>query len=178
MTGSDNDKRKRFAEVVSPHLDEAFRLARWLAGNRTDGEDILQDAALRAFQNIDQFRGQSARAWVLAIVRNTALTWLSRNRNLAKQIDEHVDDMAEAADGDSNPTPETVLFNKLEADRVRGAVADLPLVFREVLVMREFQGLSYRELASVTGLPIGTVMSRLSRARQLLLASLAEHRND
>jgi RNA polymerase sigma-70 factor (ECF subfamily) len=168
----------RFAEVFMPHLADAFRLARWLTGSRADAEDIVQEASLRAFKAIRGFGGSNARAWVLTIVRNTSYTWLAKNRPsaivLRSDLDEKTrEDVDQIAD-DARHTPEASLIAKLEADEIRQAVADLPPQFREVLVLREIHELDYRTIADVVQIPIGTVMSRLARARRLVLASFRE----
>lgn len=174
MSGSEDDKGKRFAEIVLPYLDEAFRLARWLTGNRADAEDVLQEASLRAFNGLDQFRGGNARAWFLTIARNTAFNWLKKNRTDCLSLDEMSEQSIEAAGQSTTATPEAIVLGKIDSDRIHQAIANLPLVFREIVIMREIQGLSYREMAQIAGLPIGTVMSRLARARNLLVLALAE----
>ena len=176
---SDQD-RARFQSVVIPHLADAYALARWLTGDRTDAEDVVQEACLRAFRGIAGFAGVNARAWLLTIVRHTAYTWLAKNRSAALVM---VDDLAaveerQAARGGSayeagTPTPEAALIAKADAERLQSAIAALPLPFREALVLRDVQGLDYREIAEVTKVPIGTVMSRLARARARLIAEIA-----
>ena len=173
------DDRTRFANVVTPHLADAFALARWLTGNRADAEDVVQDACLRAYRAIGTFAGGNARAWVLTIVRHTAYTWLRRNRSAALVL---VDDLEAVEHAQANPgepdrvTPETELIAKADAARLEAAIAELPVPFRETLVLRDIQGLDYREIASVTQVPIGTVMSRLARARRRLMAGIAKDR--
>jgi RNA polymerase sigma-70 factor (ECF subfamily) len=177
MVGEDN--KARFDIVVAPHLADAFAFARWLAGNRTDAEDILQEACLRAFRAIGTFSGGNARAWVLTIVRRTAYSWLSKNR-LAVVV--AIDDLnpkeraVVEGGGDRDSlnvaTPEAELIAKTDATRLEGAIAALPLEFRETFVLRDLQGLEYREIAEVTAVPLGTVMSRLARARRRLIESI------
>jgi RNA polymerase sigma factor (sigma-70 family) len=167
----------RFAEVFLPHLVDAFRLAKWLAGSSADAEDIVQEASLRAFKAIRSFAGANARAWVLTIVRNTSYTWLAKNRPravvLAEDLDQLTRERIDRADGDAEvATPEAVLIAKMEAEEVRKAVASLPPPFREVLVLREINDLDYRTIAEIIQAPIGTVMSRLARARKLALSAL------
>ena len=170
-----DDDNARFANVVLPHLGDAYALARWITGNRADAEDVVQDACLRAFRAIGGFAHGSARAWVLTIVRNTAYTWLGKNRPAALVA---VDDLeavetAQAIAGDPNAeTPETALIAQTEGARLEAAIAGLPTPFRETLILRDVQGLDYREIAEVTGVPIGTVMSRLARGRGRLIAEL------
>jgi RNA polymerase sigma-70 factor (ECF subfamily) len=167
----------RFAEVFLPHLVDAFRLARWLAGARTDAEDIVQEAAMRAFKAIRGFSGGNARAWVLTIVRNTSYSWLAKNRPkdvvLSDDLDQDHREQIEQVGTQEMQTPETALIAKLEAQQVRKAMAAWPAPFREILVLREIHDLDYRTIAEVAALPIGTVMSRLARARRLLSATIA-----
>jgi RNA polymerase sigma factor (sigma-70 family) len=171
------DDKARFAEVVLPHLGDAFALARWLTGSRADAEDVVQDACLRAFRAIGGFSGGNARAWVLTIVRHTAFTWLGKNRPAALVVTDDLEAVERAqtdlaiADRES-VTPETALIAKADAARLEAAIAALPTPFRETLVLRELQELDYREIAEVTGVPVGTVMSRLARARRRLAADL------
>jgi RNA polymerase sigma factor (sigma-70 family) len=171
------DDRPRFAAVVTPHLDDAFALARWLTGNRTDAEDVVQEACLRAYRAIGTFAGGNARAWVLTIVRHTAYTWLRRNRSASLVM---VDDLeavertqVDAGDQERS-TPETELIAKADAARLEAAIAELPAPFKETLVLRDVQGLDYREIAEITAVPIGTVMSRLARARRRLAARITK----
>jgi RNA polymerase sigma factor (sigma-70 family) len=167
----------RFTEVFVPYLVDAFRLARWLAGSRADAEDIVQEASMRAFKNIRGFSGGNPRAWVLTIVRNTSYSWLAKNRPkdvvLSDDLDQDHREQIEQAGTDEMQTPETALIAKQEAQQVRKAMASLPAPFREILVLREIHDLDYRTIAEVAALPIGTVMSRLARARRLLSATIA-----
>ena len=169
------DDRARFAAVVQPNLDDAFALARWLTGNRPDAEDVVQEACLRAYRAIGTFAGGNARAWVLTIVRHTAYTWLRRNRSASLVM---VDDLeaverAHVDPGDQEKsTPESELIAKADAARLETAIANLPAPFKETLVLRDVQGLDYREIAQITEVPIGTVMSRLARARRRLVTRL------
>jgi RNA polymerase sigma factor (sigma-70 family) len=165
----------RFTSVVLPHLDAAYNLAHWLTGNRTDAEDVVQDASLRAFRAIRDFAGGSTRAWVLCIVRNTACSWLRKNRPTAVVTVENLEAVeaayAKPADQDGE-TPEAALIAKTDAEYLRAAIAALPTPFRETLVLRDIEGLDYREIAEATEVPIGTVMSRLARARSRLIATV------
>jgi len=167
----------RFTEVFVPYLVDAFRLARWLAGGREDAEDIVQEASMRAFKNIRGFSGGNPRAWVLTIVRNTSYSWLAKNRPkevvLSDDLDQDHREQIEQAATDEMQTPETALIAKMEAEQVRKSMAALPAPFREILVLREIHDLDYRTIAEVAALPIGTVMSRLARARRLLTATIA-----
>jgi RNA polymerase sigma factor (sigma-70 family) len=175
----DQIDQNRFAEVFLPHLDDAFRLARWISGSRADAEDIVQEASLRAFKGIRNFSGGSTRAWTLTIVRNASYSWLAKNRPSTVVLTEDLDQRAReemergAGNGDV-PTPEATLIAKMEAEEVRNAVATLPLPFREILVLREIHDLDYRSIAEIIQVPIGTVMSRLARARKLIFATLRE----
>jgi RNA polymerase sigma factor (sigma-70 family) len=174
MASGDNDN-VRFRNVVLPHLGDAYTLARWITGNRADAEDIVQDACLRAFRAIRNFDGGSKRAWVLTIVRHTAYSWLRKNRPTTLVMVENLEAIAEAQATPGNPdseTPEAALIAKADAARLEAAIAALPTPFRETLVLRDVQGLDYREIAEVTGVPIGTVMSRLARGRGRLIADI------
>jgi RNA polymerase sigma-70 factor, ECF subfamily len=175
------DEKALFARVVLPHLGDAFALARWLTGNRTDAEDIVQDACLRALRGIGGFSGGNSRAWVLTIVRHTAYTWLGKNRPAALVVTDDLEAVERAAfargGGDAeaaDETPEAALIAKADAARLEAAIQKLPPPFRETLVLRDLQGLDYKEIAKVTGVPIGTVMSRLARARQRLMAAIGK----
>jgi RNA polymerase sigma factor (sigma-70 family) len=170
-----DDDNARFANVVLPHLGDAYALARWITGNRADAEDVVQDACLRAFRAIRSFADGSARAWVLTIVRNTAYTWIGKNRPAALVAVEDIEavELAHAIPGDPNvATPETALIAQTDAARLEAAISGLPIPFRETLILRDVQGLDYREIAAVTGVPIGTVMSRLARGRSRLIATI------
>jgi RNA polymerase sigma factor (sigma-70 family) len=167
------DDNARFAHVVMPHIDDAYRLAHWLTGNSSD--DVVQDASLRAFRAIRGYAGGSARAWLLSIVRNTAYSWLRKNRPAAVVTVDDLEavELAQANPGDPDvETPETTLFAQIDAEQLRAAIAALPAPFRETLVLRDIEGLDYREIAQTTEVPIGTVMSRLARARHRLTATL------
>lgn len=171
------DRQAQFEATLLPYLDDAMNLAGWLSGSRTDAEDIVQEAYLRAFRYFDRFDGGAARPWLLAIVRNACFSWLARNRS--KQL-VFVDDVRLAAEAELDrqdnapPSPELELQRRQDAAALDRAVAALPVEFREVILLREIQGLSYKEIAAVIDAPIGTVMSRLARARKLLQGSLKE----
>jgi RNA polymerase sigma-70 factor, ECF subfamily len=171
-----DSKRSRFESAVSPHVDAAYNLARWLAGNDHDAEDVLQEAMLRAFIYFDGFRGVDARSWVLKIVRNTCFTWLQANRpsEVAAMAMEKLEDVTPplVCSGFADD-PETLALRRAAALQLDNAIAAIPAAFREVIVLREMEGLSYKEIAAVIDAPIGTVMSRLRRARAELRRLLA-----
>jgi RNA polymerase sigma factor (sigma-70 family) len=170
------DNHARFNELVLPHLGDAYSLARWITGSRADAEDVVQDACLRAFRAIGGFAGNSARPWVLTIVRNTAYTWLRKNRPSAVLVVDDLESVEAAQANHGNldrETPETALIAKTDAASLEAAIAALPTSYRETLVLRDVQGLSYREIAEVTGVPIGTVMSRLARGRDQVIKTIA-----
>jgi RNA polymerase sigma factor (sigma-70 family) len=174
-----NDERNaRFTTLVVPYLADAHTLARWLTRSRADADDVLQEACIRALGAIDQLSSNSPRAWLLAIVRNTAYTWL---RDKRRAILVGLDDLAErdllkveCGGGQIAPTtdPEAEMIARTDARRLEALISELPMEFREMLVLRDLQGLGYREMAEVTGVPVGTVMSRLSRARQRLINAI------
>jgi RNA polymerase sigma factor (sigma-70 family) len=177
------EAQRRFAELVMPQADQAFRLALWLTRSRPDAEDVVQEAALRAFQAIGDCAGSSPRAWFLAIVRRTAFTWLAKNRPKQLVPSEDLEEAERLNPGagpsfgaEAPPTPEAALLAGQRDSRVTQAVDALPVLYREALVMREMEELSYREIAAILDVPIGTVMSRLSRARAILVQALAEER--
>ena len=168
-----NDK-ERFQSVVQPHLTDAYALARWLTGNAVDAEDVVQEACLRAFRGIGGYNGGNARAWVLTIVRNTAFNWMAKTRaHVTLPLDD--DESLQPTDLE---TPEAVLSAKTDAARVEAAIAALPEGLRETFVLREVHELDYKEIAQVTGVPIGTVMSRLARSRNRLLAVLGDAKDE
>jgi RNA polymerase sigma-70 factor (ECF subfamily) len=160
----------RFEAVVLPHLPAAYNLARWLVRNNADAEDVVQEAYLRAFRFFDGYRGGESRTWLLTIVRNTCYSWLQRNRS--RELTDSIDDAPEAVTDDF-ANPELRLVQDVDAQMVRECLAELPLEFREVMVMRELEELSYKEIGTLCDLPIGTVMSRLARARARLQDKLA-----
>ncbi len=166
------DDHARFARLVLPHLGDAYSLARWITGNGADAEDVVQDACLRAFRALGSVADDRARPWVLTIVRNTAYTWLRKNRPSAILAVEDLEavETAQAKPGDpKSETPESELIAKADAACLQAAIAALPTVYRETMILRDVQGLSYREIAEVTGVPIGTVMSRLARGRNQVI---------
>lgn len=166
-------KAQRFEEIAIPHLDAAYNLARWLTRNDHDANDIVQEAFLRAYKFFDGFHGDGARPWLLTIVRNTYYTWLRQNRDrqLTDTLDEELHDSATPAAGDN---PELFLAQSEDKKLLNRALEKLAPEFREVLVLRELEDLSYKEIARIADIPIGTVMSRLARARKLLWASVRQ----
>jgi RNA polymerase sigma-70 factor, ECF subfamily len=160
---------ERFEQAVLPHLDAAYNLARWLIRSPADAEDVVQEACLRALRFFDGFRGGDSRAWLLKIVRNSCYSWVKKNRpaELSDEFDETVHSGESLKEG-----AEAQLVSRAESESVQKALAALPVAFREVLVLREIEGLSYKEISDVTGVPMGTVMSSLSRARQRLREQL------
>jgi len=157
--------RARFEAQVLPHLDAAYNLARWLTRNDHDADDVLQDAMLRAYRHFEGLRGE-ARPWLLAIVRNACWSWLATNRPSDLQASEELES--------DLPGPEAILARELDRREVNEAIESLPAQFREALVLRELEELSYKEIAEVVGCPIGTVMSRLHRGRRILKQAMAE----
>ncbi|WFP77905.1 sigma-70 family RNA polymerase sigma factor [Mesorhizobium sp. WSM4906] len=162
----------RFAEVVLPHLSDALSLARWLTGNAADAEDVVQEACLKAHAGIAGFAGGNPRAWLLAIVRNASYTWMARNRPRAVVAVGDLADLDDVSPPDSSDGPEAALIAKANSAAIEAAIARLPDAFRETLVLRDINGLSYREIATMLGVPQGTVMSRLARARSLLMTDI------
>jgi RNA polymerase sigma-70 factor, ECF subfamily len=171
---TDPESLRAFEATVLPHLDAAYNLARWLTRSPDDAEDVVQEACLRALRYFRSFQGESARTWLLTIVRNTCFTWL-RNKRGRHEVPLFDDDHADDPEGDgalgctgAGSDPETIVIASADRALLNRLIGELPLPFREVLVLRELEDLSYKEIAEVAGVPIGTVMSRLSRARRLL----------
>ncbi len=165
------ERKQRFERWVMPHLDAAYNLALWLSREKADADDIVQEASLKAFNHVDRFDGREPRAWFLTIVRNEFYT-LVRHRQRAAQ--EPIDTVAEVAS--PGQTPEVSVLAQLDRQQVWESLGKLPPEFREILILREFEGLSYREIAEMASIPIGTVMSRLSRARCALQQDLVQLR--
>jgi RNA polymerase sigma factor (sigma-70 family) len=152
-----------FEETVLPHLDAAYNLARWLTRNDADAKDVVQEAYLRAFKFFNGFHGGDSRAWILKIVRNTCWSWLQKNRS--HEITSEFDEEIHSAESSN---PEMILIKSIDKQLLKELLDELPLEFREIVIMRELEGLSYKEIAGIADLPLGTVMSRLARARQRL----------
>jgi len=168
----EQDHAGRFDAIVLPHLDAAFNLARWITGNSHDAEDVVQEACMRAHRFLAGFHGSDGRAWLLAIVRNTAYTWMKRNRPSATVVS-----FEEAIHSGAPPDhgPEMSLTQQETSEMLRQALDALASEFREIIVLRELEGLSYKEIAGIVGVPLGTVMSRLARARERLQQALTKH---
>ena len=162
--------RERFEQAVLPHLDAAYSLARWLTRNEQDAQDVTQESFLRAFRFFDGYQGGNMRAWLLTIVRNTCYTWLHQNRagQSAVEFDEEIHSKELSGEAD----PEIQVLTNADKETVHRALEELPDIFREVLVLREMEGMSYKEIADVTSVSLGTVMSRLARARTRLRQTL------
>ena len=167
----DPTELKRFERAFLPHMNAAYNLARWLTRSDQDAEDVVQEAYLRAVRFFGGFRGGNSKAWFLTIVRNAAYSWLQRSQAQGPitPFDAQIHDVE-----DKSPGPEVELLQSATRQDLREALERLPVEFREALVLRELEGLSYKEIAEVSGLPIGTVMSRLARARQNLRQHLIE----
>jgi RNA polymerase sigma-70 factor, ECF subfamily len=167
-----------FDRLTLPHLNAAYNLALWLVRSESDAEDIVQESYMRAFRGFHGFSGTDAKPWLLAIVRNTAYRWLSNRRRSANVIslDEAFggpgEESVEAQIASEDPTPEAQLIGEVDRGLVRSALVELPPIFREVIILREIEGLAYREISQVTGAPLGTVMSRLARGRRELRKTL------
>jgi RNA polymerase sigma-70 factor, ECF subfamily len=163
----------RFEKSVLPHLDAAYNLARWLTRNDHDAQDVVQEACLRAFRFFEGMHGSDARPWLLAIVRNAGYSWLEKNRpgdvvalDDAELLSADIETVGHDSPEETNP--EVILLQSANRKLVNQALEELPVGYREVLVMREIEDLTYKEIATVAGIPIGTVMSRLARGRELL----------
>jgi RNA polymerase sigma-70 factor, ECF subfamily len=175
---------KRFEQVALPHLDAAYNLARWLTRNDADAEDVVQEAFLRAFKFFDGFRGGSERAWLLTIVRHTCYSWLQQNRpaEVVAGYELEAGDLDQAALDPSYhqpgaaPDPEIALLQQADEDLLNEMISELPPQFREVVILRELEDLSYKEIADIAAIPIGTVMSRLARGRRALQRAWSRRR--
>jgi RNA polymerase sigma-70 factor (ECF subfamily) len=181
VADDERGRAQRFREAALPHVGDVYTLARYLLRNPADAEDAAQECYLRAFRHFDTFRGGPIKPWLLAILRNVCRAEYARRGALASVQTDGMDDAAAEASenlwGEAPPSPEDVSLRRFDAETVQRLIAQLPDAFREVLVLREINDLSYREIADVTGTPVGTVMSRLARARALLRdAWLAEEK--
>ena len=172
------NERARFERLVLPHLDAAYNLARWLTRNDHDAEDVVQEAFVRAMRYFDSLKGGEARPWLLAIVRNTCYTWLEKNRpaDLVPMEDAgaeaHLKTLGDVSAYDGNP--EVIVLRSANRKLVNQALEELPVAYREVVVMREIEDLSYKDIAAIAGIAAGTVMSRLSRGREMLRRAIEQ----
>ena len=170
----EQEELARFERIVMPHLGAGYNLARWLSRNDHDAQDIVQDAYVRALRAFDRYRGGDPRAWLLTIVRNTCYTWLRANRSpeaATQALDVDKGDMVAA---DTDTEPEARFLQSVDRQLLREAIDSLPVEFREAFVLRELEGLAYKEIADVADVPLGTVMSRLARARHHLQQRLRQ----
>ncbi len=167
----DQEKQALFEQTILPHINAAFNLARWLIKNDQDAEDIVQEACLRAYKYFSSYHGGDSRAWLLTIVRNTCFTWLHENQAQGLTVDLDEEISTREIDGDD---PEQRLQIQADQQSVTRALEELPAAYRELIVLRELEGMSYKEIALIAGVPLGTVMSRLARARQQLKAFLRQ----
>ena len=167
----ERNKLSLFEETILPHLDAAYNLARWIMNNDQDAEDMVQESYLRAYKYFAGYQGGNSRSWLLTIVRNTCYTWLRQNRAQALTID--LDDEIYSSESDLL-NPEMLLQHNASHQMVRRALAKLPPEFRELIILREIEGMSYKQIANIAGIPIGTVMSRLARSRQRLKECLSQ----
>lgn len=172
----DDSVAGRFAAMAAPHLDAAYNLARWLTRDPHDADDVVQEAYLRAFRFFGSFRGGDGRAWLLTIVRNTCYSWLEQNRPSSTHV-EYDDQLGSLDDDDEGKPmhrldPEQLLLKAGQHQLIETALQQLPIEHREILVLRELEELSYRQISEIAGIPMGTVMSRLSRARLQLRRSI------
>jgi RNA polymerase sigma factor (sigma-70 family) len=159
-----------FEQSIIPHLSAAYNLARWLTRNDHDAEDLVQEAYLRAFRSFETFQGNDGRAWLLAVVRNTCFTWLKKKGDQPPvEFDEQMH-----SEADQSPNAESVLLNQAALGSLNDCLEALPLEFREAIVLRELEEMSYKDIADVARVPIGTVMSRLARARKRLQECLGQ----
>ena len=168
----DDEKRRRFELLVLPHLDAGLNLARWLTHNAQDAQDVVQEAALRSIRFIDGFRGENARAWFLQIVRNSCFSWLKENRPAELVMLDDADEVLHEIAAPAADEPPAMAIRSADRLQINQTIAALPIVYREVLVLRELDDLSYKDIARIADIPIGTVMSRLARARSLMQQAL------
>ena len=173
LFSDERSRAQRFERIVAPHLDAAYNFARWLTRDERNAEDICQEACLRAFKSLDGFQGDSGRAWLMAIVRNTFYTWHEKNKADAAAVPFDEDGTIAGEELEASvESMERILQQRDARRRVNAALERLPEDFREVIVLRELEDFSYKEIAEIASVPIGTVMSRLARARKLLLQHL------
>ena len=169
---SDEDHWRRFEALAMPHLDAAYNLARWLTRNDHDAEDVVQDALVRAMRYFNGLRGDGARAWLLQIVRHTCYTWLQQNRPAERVALDDFDEAWHEVPAPAADEPPSIAMRKADREQINAAIAALPIAYREVLVLRELEDLPYVDIARIADIPVGTVMSRLARARGLMRTAL------
>jgi RNA polymerase sigma-70 factor, ECF subfamily len=169
---SDDEQTRRFEQLVMPHLDAAYNLARWLTHNEHDAQDVVQEGLLRAMRYVAGMRGESARAWLLQIVRHTCYSWLKENRPAERILFDEPDEAWADIAAPAADEPQAVALRNADRAQINQAIAALPIAYREVLVLRELEDLSYNEIARIADIPLGTVMSRLARARGLMRQAL------
>ncbi|HXD06098.1 MAG TPA: sigma-70 family RNA polymerase sigma factor [Burkholderiaceae bacterium] len=169
---SNDESARRFELLVMPHLDAAYNLARWLTHNDQDAQDVVQEALMRAMRYMGGFHGESARAWLLQIVRHSCFSWLKENRPAQRTFLDDTDDSVHEVAAPASDEPPFVAMRKADRLQINGAMAALPVIYREVLVLRELEDLSYNDIARIVDIPVGTVMSRLARARGLMREAL------
>lgn len=163
----DENLSVNFEDTFLPHLDAAYNLARWLTRDPTDADDVVQEAYMRAFRFFDSYRGGDSRAWVMKIVRNTCYSWLEKNRS-----HENLSELDDGLHPHDPSDPEKILIENIDNQKLMTLIEELPAEFREVVVLRDVEGMSYKDIAAIADLPLGTVMSRLARARRKLQAGL------
>jgi RNA polymerase sigma factor (sigma-70 family) len=161
-----------FEQTMLPHMDAAYNLARWLVGDNQDAEDMVQDSYLKAFKSFGGFHGGDGRAWLLTIVRNTCYTWLQRNQKITTSFDDELD-----VTGTEAQSSEKLLLEQIDHEMLGQALDELPVEYREVIILRELENLSYKEIAQIARVPLGTVMSRLARGRKRLQQTLSKRMN-
>jgi RNA polymerase sigma-70 factor (ECF subfamily) len=171
-----DEQRRRFELLALPHLDAAFNLARWLTRNDQDAQDVVQDAFMRAMRYIGGFRGDNARSWLLQIVRNTCFSWMKQNRPTEIVAFDDSDDVIEDLPGPASDEPQAMAIRNADRVLINQAIAALPIAYREVLVLRELEDCSDGDIARIADIPLGTVMSRLARARNLMRLALVPER--
>ena len=169
----DDETRRRFEVLALPHLNAAYNLARWLTHNDHDAQDVVQEAFERAMRYIGTFRGDNARAWLLQTVRNTCFTWMKENRPAERMFLDDTDDDTHELAAPAADEPPALAMRKADRQQINQVIANLPVVYREVLVLRELEELAYNDIARIADIPVGTVMSRLARARGLMREALA-----
>jgi len=168
----DEEDRRRFVQLALPHAGAAYNLARWLTQNEQDAQDVAQDAMVRALRYMGKFHGDNARPWLLQIVRHACFSWLKENRPAERTFLADDDDSLQEMPAPAGDEPQAIALRKAERREINQAIAALPVAYREVLVLRELEDLSYTDIARIVEIPVGTVMSRLSRARGLMRAAL------